>query len=95
METQDSSFRFGRRPAKQFPRPLLGNQNRVEKWTTGRRNTNIDMVYDGDGNAGRRAFQLMNKLKIGKWIIRSMLQMGKTHVVSRELERLEVEVCGL
>ena len=35
MQTQRKTFRLGRRPAKQGPRPLSSNQGRVEKSVTG------------------------------------------------------------
>jgi len=61
MQTQRKTFRLGRRPAKQGPRPLSSNQGRVEKSVTGSimmKNTTI--LSQGDA----KQLQLRNKLRL-------------------------------
>src|SRR6218665_1699485 len=94
METKDNSFRLRRRPAKQGPHPLLGNQDRVEKWATRRKASETTDTNRGVDKE-KRIFQLRKKIKIGTWNVRSMLQLGKTMILSKEMERLGVEICGL
>ena len=88
MQTQRKTFRLGRRPAKQSPRPLSSNQGKVEKSVTGStmmKNTTI--LSQGE-------LQLRKKLRVGTWDIRSMLQLGKVHLRGDEMMRLGVDICG-
>ena len=80
------------RPAKQGPRPLPSNQGRVEKSVTGStmmKNTTIL----SQGHA--KQLQLRNKLRLGTWNIRSMLQLGKVQLLGEEKIRLAVDIYGL
>jgi len=42
-----------------------------------------------------KQLQLRNKLRLGTWNIRSMLQLGKVQLLGEETMRLEVDMCGL
>jgi len=91
MQTQRKTFRLGRRPAKQGPRPLSSNQGKVEKSVTGStmmKNTTI---------LSQGQLQLHKKLRLGTWNIRSMLQLGKVQLLGEEMMRLGVDrpICGL
>jgi len=43
---------------------------------------------------GDKQLQLHNKLRLGTWNIRSMLQLGKI-LLGEEMMRLGVDICGL
>jgi hypothetical protein len=86
---QQNTYRLGRRPA-QGPRPLLMNQDRVGKSVTGTgKIERVMMITDG------QKVQLRKRLRLGTWNVRSLLQIGKMHLLGRELERLTVDLCGL
>jgi len=74
MQTQRKTFRLGRRPAKQCPRPLTRNQDRVEKSVTKQTMMNESTILP-QGHA--KQLEMRNKHRIGTWNIRSMLQLGK------------------
>ena len=63
----------------QGPRSSSGNQGRDEKLVTGRTST----------------LQLRKNLRLATWNIRSLVEIGKVHVLGREMERRKVNVCGL
>jgi len=42
-----------------------------------------------------KQLQLRNKLRLGTWNIRSMLQLGKVQLLDEEMMRLGVDICGL
>ena len=42
-----------------------------------------------------KQLQMRNKHRIGTWNIRSMLQLGKVQLLSEEMMRLGVDICGL
>ena len=90
MQTQrNNTFRLGRCPAKQGPRPLARYQGSVEKSVTGstmKKNTTI---------LSQGQLQLRKKLRLGTWNIRSMLQLGKVQLLGDEMIRLGVDICGL
>jgi len=44
---------------------------------------------------GDKQLQLHNKLRLGTWDIRSMLQLGKVQLLGEEIMRLGVDICGL
>jgi len=90
MQAQRKTFRLGRRPAKQGPRPLSNNQGRVEKSVTGPTVMKKTTIL----SQGDKQLQLCNKLRLGTWNILSMLQLGTT-VLGEEIMRLGVHVCGL
>jgi len=92
MDSQKVIFRLGRRPAKQGPRPLLNDQDRVGKLATGR-NRKLQLELSEDRK--EQSIQLRKKLRIGTWNVRSMSQLGKTQILGRELDRNGVSVCGL
>ena len=92
MQTQRKTFWLRRYPAKQGLPPLSKNQGRVKKsvtWLTMMKNTTIL----SQGHA--KQLQLRNKLRLGTWNIRSMLQLGKVQLLSEEMMRLGVDICGL
>ena len=95
MQTQRKTFRLGRRPAKQGPRPLSKNLGRVEKSVTGQTMTKESTILS-QGHA--KQLQMRNKHRIGTWNICSMLQLGKVQLLGEETMRLGVEsvdICGL
>ena len=89
MQTQRKTFRLGRRPAKQGPRPLSSNQGRVEKSVTG------SPMIKNTAILSQGQLQLRKKLRLGTWNIRSMLQLGKVQLLGDEMMRLGVDICGL
>jgi len=42
-----------------------------------------------------KQLQLHNKLRLGTWNIRSMLQLGKVQLLGEEMMQLGVDICGL
>jgi len=44
---------------------------------------------------GDKQLQLHNKRRLGTWNICSMLQLGKAQLLSEEMMRLGVDICGL
>jgi len=42
-----------------------------------------------------KQLQLHNKLRLGTWNIRSMLQLGKVQLLGEDMMRLGVDICGL
>ena len=63
---------------------------------TGRAGTTAKTIAEGiNGSIDTTAVQLRKRLRVGTWNIRSMLQLGKTHVLGREMERLRMDICGL
>ena len=87
LNEKQISYRLGRHPGQQGPRPLLSNQDRVEKWTTGRNNKII--------TPPSTSIQLRKKLRIATWNIRSMLQIGKIQILEHEMDRMRVDIWGL
>ena len=88
-DTKRKTFRLGRRPAKQGPRPLSSNQGRVEKSVT------ESTMMKSTTILSQGQLQLRKKLRLGTWNIRSMLQLGKVQLFGDEMMRLGVDICGL
>ena len=70
-----NTCRLGRRPVKQGPRPLLGDQGRVEKLVTGSRpllgdQGRIEKLATGKSTSTKAAEKLKiakNALTVGTW----------------------------
>jgi len=78
--------------AKHGSRPLWNNQGRVEKSVTAGPTTMKKRTILSQGD---KQLQLHNKLRLGTWDIRSMLQLGKVQLLGEEIMRLGVDICGL
>ena len=61
------SYRLGRRPGQQGPRPLSGDQDRVEKLVTGRNNKQTRRNNDKSTTTPITSIQLRKKFRIGTW----------------------------
>jgi len=68
----------------------LNNQGRVEAVTGPTMMKKTTILSQGD-----KQLQLHNKRRLGTWNIRSMLQLGKAQLLSEEMMRLGVDICGL
>ena len=95
MNKKQLSYRLGRRPGQQGPRPLSGDQDKVEKLVTGRNNKQTSRNNDKSTTTPITSIQLRKKFRIGTWNVRSMLQLGKMQILEHEMERLKVDICGL
>lgn len=97
MERQNNrnAHWIGRRPGKQGPRPILGNQGMVEKLAPGK---SLEGEIPGPESAlmatGNR-IQTRKPIKIGTWNVRSLIESGKLELMEAELTRLGIKVCGL
>jgi len=80
------------------PRRLSRNQGRVEKSVTGQTMDIPGQTVMKEATMSQchaKQLQLRNKLRLGTWNIRSMLQLGKVQLLGEEMMRLRVDVCGL
>lgn len=87
MEKKSITCRLGRRPVEKGPRLLSGNQGRGDKLTIGRKNS--EDIKD------KKTIQLRKQMRLGTWNVRSLLQLGKVHMLEREMLKMKVNLCGL
>ena len=78
------SYRLGRRPATQGPRPQLRNRGWVEKSTTGMKEA-----------ADTRLRAATEPLKIGTWNVQTLASPGKLELLRTEIAPYQCDILGL
>ena len=81
---QVKSYRLGRRPATQGPRPQLRNRGWVEKSTTGMKKA-----------ADIRLRAATKILKIGTWNVQTLASPGKLELLRTEIAPYQCDILGL
>ena len=78
------SYRLGRRPGRQGPRPQLGDQGWVEKWNTGKQE-------------GKDTSFAMTKetIRIGTWNVRTLREAEKLERLKVELAPYSCDILGM
>src|SRR5215470_16630953 len=87
-------YRIGRHPGYQGPRSLLSDQDRIEKLATGETSSVLSNQGIDGQRATEREIRLREKVKIGTWNVRGFNKCGKLQLLSKELERVGLLVCG-
>jgi len=82
---QERTYRIGRRPGLQGPRPQLGNQGWVEKSATG--------VAGGEKKLKLKA--ATDFLNIGTWNVQSLSSPGKLELLRNEMTPYKCDILGL
>ncbi|CAF4177383.1 unnamed protein product [Rotaria magnacalcarata] len=97
-------YRLGRRPGKQGPRPLPGNQGRVEKLATGKtdvmtrtkdtnRGTGVTTIKTNDG--AQRLKITKDIFTVGTWNVQTLWTTGKLELLRNEMKRFRFDVVGI
>lgn len=82
MSTKEGrTCRLGRRPDKQGPRYVLGNQDTNEKSATGK--------------AKRQILNIKGDKFIGTWNVRTLYQAGQIDILLYQLERIKWSIIGI
>lgn len=76
---RNETFRLGRRPAKQGPRPQSGNQDWVEKSATGMHKLKV----------------AKDELTVGTWNVRTLWAAGHLELLKEEMKRYRWDILGL
>ena len=85
IDSNTNSYRLGRRPGEQGPRPLLRNQGRVEKLATGKLSTsNIDKLK-----------LTKDTITIGTWNVQTLWAAGKLELVRNEMKGFRYDTIGI
>jgi len=77
------TYRLGRRPGKQGPRPLPNNQGRVEKLVTGK--------ISSTNSTTKTAYKMKlirNTLTVGTWNVQTLWAVGKLELLRNEMKHL-------
>ena len=96
MKVSDlNPYRLERRPGEQGPRPLLDNQDRVEKLVTGKVSTTKkpkpnNIITSTNGMKLRKDI-----LTIGTWNVRTLWETGKLSLLMNELKRFRYDIIGV
>lgn len=92
-----NSYRLGRRPGQQGPRPLLGNQDRVEKSATGKEAGSGK--HDGSTTSPPKSMQRMKLVKdsltVGTWNVQTLWATGKLELLRNEMKRFRHDIIGI
>lgn len=75
---------------KRSAAPTVRDRLSIEKWTTGSILNTRENEYSVKKQLNDR-----HRRKIGQWNVRGLNSLGKLSVLSRELERLDINICGL
>ena len=81
------SYRLGRRPGKQGPRPLSIDQGRVEKLATGKNSCTTKNT--------QKLKLAKNTLTIGTWNVQTLWAAGKLELLKNEMKRFRYDVIGI
>ena len=100
MDSRNSKklYWLGRRPGDQGPRLTLGSQGvGGDKCATGASPEGGIPRPDGAlmATGNRNNIQLRKAIRIGTWNVRSLIQIGKQKLLSDELSRNQIAICGL
>jgi len=97
MENKKKQRKYwlGRRPGQQGPRPTSGLQDVVEKLVTGSTPEDEIPGSNGASDVTGNSIQLRKQIRMGTWNVRSLIETGKLKLLSMELERNQVKLCGL
>ncbi|CAF0805508.1 unnamed protein product [Adineta ricciae] len=85
-----NSYRLGRRPGEQGPRPLLSDQGRVDKLATGR-NTHTSYTTKNT----QRLTLAKNSLTVGTWNVQTLWAAGKLELLRNEMKRFTYDIIGI
>ena len=77
---------LGHRPLKQGPRPLLGDQDRVEKLATGKLTST---------KATEKLKIAKNTLTVGTWNVQTLWTTGKLELFRNELKRFRYDIVSI
>ena len=89
-------YRLGRRPGEQGPRPLLGNQDRVEKLATGNERGGEDDGSTRSPTKNTRRLKLVkNILTVGTWNVQTLWAAGKLELLRHEMKRFRYDIIGI
>ncbi|CAF4568230.1 unnamed protein product, partial [Rotaria sp. Silwood2] len=96
MKVNDlNPYRLGRRPGQQGPRPLSGDQGRVEKLVTGKA-SNTKNSNTNNTVASTNEIRLRKEiLTIGTWNVRTLWEAGKLDLLRHELKRFRYDIIGV
>ncbi|CAF4469132.1 unnamed protein product, partial [Rotaria sp. Silwood2] len=96
MKVNDlNPYRLGRRPGQQGPRPLSGDQSRVEKVVTGKA-SNTKNSNTNNTVASTNEIRLRKEiLTIGTWNARTLWEAGKLDLLRHELKRFRYDIIGV
>ena len=78
-DNRNKTFRLGRRPAKQGPRPQSGNQDWVEKSATGIKKLKV----------------AKDELTVGTWNVRTLWAAGHLELLKEEMKSYRCDILGL
>ncbi len=84
------SYRLGRRPGKQGPRPLPSNQGRVEKLATGK---NLHMNYTTKNTQKLKLAK--STMTVGTWNVQTLWATGKLELLRNEMKRFRYDIIGI
>ena len=96
MKVNDlNPYRLGRRLGEQGPRPLLDNQDRVEKLVTRKVSTTKklkpnNIITSTNGMKSRKEI-----LTIGTWNVRTLMETGKLNPLKNELKRFRYDIIAV
>ena len=102
-EFSRSTYRLGRCPGEQGPRPLLSNQSRVEKLATGKQAKRSERKRESIGRmSGERGRESIGKLKlvnnaviVGTWNVQTLWATGKLELLTHEMKRFRYDIIGI
>jgi hypothetical protein len=84
---RDNSYRLGRRPGKQGPRPLPSDQGRVEKLATGKNSYTTKNT--------QKLKLAKNTLTVGTWNVQTLWAAGKLELLRHEMKRFRYDIIGI
>ena len=92
-----NSYRLGSRPGQQVQRPLLGNQDRVEKSATGKetRSGKDDGSTTSPPKSTQRIKLVKDILTAGTWSVQTLWATGKLELLRNEMKRFRHDIIGI
>ena len=98
-----NTCRLGRRPVKQGPHPLLGDQGRVEKLVTGSRpllddQGRVEKLATGKSTSMKATEKLKitkNTLTVGTWNVQTLWTTGKLELLRNEMKRYRYDIVSI
>ena len=88
-------YRLGCRPDEQSPRPLSGNQSRVEKLVTEKVSTTKKPKPNKIITSTNRVKLRKDILTIGTWSVRTLWETGKLNLLKNELKRFRYDIISV
>ena len=85
IDSNTNSYRLGRRPGEQGPRPLSCNQGRAKKLATGKLSTtNIDKLK-----------LTKDTITIETWNVQTLWAAGRLKLLRNEMKRFRCDIIGI